>query len=126
MDKVQAIDTFWNSFGLVAYDESTVPDGNNAPTFPYITYNVSTDSMDNVLVLNGSIWYRSSSWKEVSQKAEQIARAVGERGYKIISLDDGYLWITKGTPFAQRMSDPDDDMVRRVYITLNAEFLTAY
>lgn len=126
MDKAQAPDAFWNQFGIPAYDESTVPTGDNAPPFPYITYGVTTDSLGNVVVMNGSLWYRSTSWEAASKKAEQIAKTVGEHGFTIIKLDNGYLWLTKGTPFAQRMTDPDDDMIRRIYITLNAEYLTAY
>jgi hypothetical protein len=36
------------------------------------------------------------------------------------------LYISKGSPFAQRMKEPSDDMVRRIYININAEFLTAF
>lgn len=43
MDRAQAIHSFWNSFGLKAYDENTVPD--NAK-LPYITYEVAVSSFD--------------------------------------------------------------------------------
>lgn len=126
MDKAQAIDAFWNSFDLPAYDEATVPIDDRAPDFPYITYGVSTDSIGNVVVLNGSLWYRTSSWELPSKKAEQIAKRIAENGFVVLRVDDGYIWVTKGTPFAQRMSDPEDDMIRRIYLTLNVEYLTAY
>lgn len=125
MDKAQALHKFWSSFGLPAYDSSTIPTGNDAPQFPYITYDVETDSMDNVLSLSGSIWYRSTSWEAITHKEEDVARAIGS-GYYIDTIDNGYMWITKGTPFAQRMSDPNDDMIRRMYINISVEFLTAY
>ncbi len=70
MTKGQAIQKFWESFGLTAYDETSVPD--DAP-FPYITYSVKTDSLDNVVMVNVSLWYRSYSWKEISEKTEEIA-----------------------------------------------------
>lgn len=126
MDKAQAIHKFWSSFGIPAYDSATVPTGSDAPMFPYITYDVQTDSMDNVLPMSGSIWYRSTSWEQITHKTEDVARTIGSRGYYIDTLDNGYVWITKGTPFAQRMSDPDDDMIRRMYINISVEFLTAY
>lgn len=125
MDKAQSIHSFWSSFGLTAYDENTVPTGDEAPSTPYITYSVVTDSMGNVVQLNGSLWYRSTSWADISKKADEIAEYIGTGG-KVLKLDSGYLWITKGNPFSQRMSDSNDDMVRRVYINLQAEFLTAY
>lgn len=124
MDKAQAIQSFWENFGLPAYDEQTVP---KDAEMPYITYSVTTDSLDKVVNLSGSVWYRSSRWKEVSQKADEIAQAIGERGFLIKKIDGmGYVWFVKGTPFAQRLSDPDDDMIRRIYINIQAEFLTAY
>lgn len=122
MDKAQAIDTFWNSFGLPAYDESSVPDD---ATFPRITYNVPMDSLGNQVSLYANIWYRSTSWEAITKLAEQIAERVKGQGYEIEKIDGGYLWITGGTPFAQRAKDPDPD-IRRIYINLQAEFLCRY
>ena len=122
MNKAQAIHSFWSSFGLPAYDQNTVPDETQ---MPYITYDVSTSALDGFLTLTGSLWYKSPSWEAISIKAEEIARAVGESGFKLLRIDGGYLMITQGSPFAQRMSD-ENDMVRRIYIVLNAEFLTAF
>lgn len=123
MDKAQAIHNFWNSFGLKAYDENSVPDD---VTFPYITYNVQTDSMDRVLNLYGSIWYRDTAWAQISQKSDEIAKALYNTSPYLLKLNKGYLWLTKGQPFAQRMGDPSDDMIRRMYLNIQAEFLTAY
>lgn len=123
MNKDQAIHTFWSGFGIPAYDEQTVPDD---AKMPYITYKVVTDSIGNVCNLTGSIWYRSTSWKKISDKAAEVAQAVGQYGFTKLKLDDGYVWFTKGAPFAQRISDPASDMIRRIYLNVQAEFLTAY
>lgn len=122
MDKAQAIHEFWSSFDLPAYDESSVPDD---ARMPYITYNVATDSLDSILPLHGSLWYRSTAWDEITQKSEEIAEMLGSKGYLIKKLDDGYVWMQKGKPFAQRMTD-EDEQVRRIYVNVTAEFLTAY
>lgn len=122
MDKAQAINSFWNDFGLPAYDENTVP--KDAP-MPRITYSVATDQLGSVIALSASIWYRSSSWKDITLKTKEIEQRLGEHGGDVIKLDDGYAYLCKGTPFAQRMSDPDDS-IRRVYINVQAEFLTPY
>lgn len=124
MDKAQSIHSFWSGFGLPAYDENTVPTGKNAPNMPYITYPVTTDSLGSVVQLSGSLWYRSTSWAEISKKADEISEYIGVGG-KVLKLDSGYVWIVRGQPFAQRMSDNSDEMVRRIYINLQAEFLTA-
>lgn len=132
MNKSQALDHFWNSFGLPAFDENSVPEkipdgqGNLVPLpFPYITYTNITDSLNNVVTLNASIWDRSTSWERISLKAEEMAKAIGEYGHKSIKLDNGYVWFVKGSPFAQRMGDPEKD-IKRIYLNVQAEFLTAY
>jgi len=122
MDKAQAIDQFWNSFDLPAYDENTVPQ--NAE-LPRITYNVVTDSLENVVNLHASLWYRDSQWKNIARKAEEVEKRLGEHGGELIDLDKGKVWIVKGTPFAQRMSDPDNS-IRRIYFNIQVEFLTPY
>lgn len=122
MDKAQAIQNFWEGFDLPAYNETTVPDD---AVMPYITYSISTDSIGSVLFLPASIWYRTTSWRDVSRKAEEIAEYIVNMQPPSIALDKGRLYLAKGAPFAQRMSDPDDT-VRRIYINLQAEFLTAY
>ena len=120
MNKFQAIQSFWSSYDLPAYDEQDLPDD---AKMPYITYNASVDNIGNNLVHSGSLWYRSGSWKDISLKCAEIADDIGY-GFKTIKVDGGYMYIRRGTPFAQRMKD-EDDKVKRIYINIQAEFLTA-
>lgn len=121
MDKAQALHSFWSGFGLTAYDEQTVPDG---AVLPYITYETITDSLDHQLRLTGSLWYRSRSWKDITDKAQAIADYIGPGGVNL-PYEGGSLWITRGLSFAQRIADPNDDGIRRIYLSINAEFLGA-
>lgn len=123
MNKYTAIDNFWNSFGIPAFDETTVKD---KQPFPYITYSVKSDSIGNPVTLNASLWYKSYSWKEISEKTEEIAQRIVTMYPAAIQLDTGRLYLSQGAPFAQRMSDPEDDTIRRVFMTINAEFLTRW
>lgn len=123
MTREKALHQFWSSFGLKAYDEMTVPTGDDAPALPYITYEVVTDNLNHPVSISGSVWYRSTSWTEVTQKAEQIAEAIGY-GHLIIKIDGGYMYLTRGTPFAQRVGD-EDDSIRRILLNLTCEYLTA-
>lgn len=124
MDKEQALHKFWSSFGLTAYDENTVPD--NALTTnggKYLTYNVATASLDEPTPLYANLWYKSSSWAEITVKANQMSEAIG-RGGAIVPFDGGKIWICRGTPFSQRMPD-ENDTIRRIYINVMAEYLSA-
>lgn len=125
MDKSQALHSFWSSFGIPAFDEASVPTGEDQPDFPYITYGVYTDAIGASLPLSASLWYKSTSWREITLKAEEIAQTI-EQMERPIPLDVGYLWIVRGTPFAQRMAEPDDNTIRRILINITVEYLTPY
>lgn len=121
MWKEHAIHQFWSSFGIPAYDSTTVDED---AEMPYITYDVSTGSIGDFILLTGSIWYRSSGWTAVTQKAHEIEEYLTTMSPPAIKIDGGRAYFTKGAPFSQRISEPNDDTVRRIYIQVNAEFLT--
>lgn len=118
MDKIQAIISFWSQFGWPAYDETTVPD---SAQLPYITYNVSEDDFDHPVAQTISLWDRSTSWMSTESKKKEIKHAIG-RGGVMKTYDDGAVWIRRGVPFAQRLSDPDD-MIRRIILNIELEFI---
>ena len=121
MTKAAAIYQFWSGFGLTAYEENTVP---TDAAFPYITYQLITDSFDREIQLTASLWYRSESWTAINAKTEEISQKIG-RGGKIISCDGGAIWLKRGQPFAQNMRDESDNLIKRKYLNITAEFITA-
>ena len=121
MTKAAAIYQFWSSFGLTAYEENTVP---TDAVFPYITYQLVTDSFDREIPLTASLWYRSESWTAINAKTDEISQKIS-RGGKIISCDGGAIWLKRGQPFAQNMGDESDDLIKRKYLNITAEFITA-
>lgn len=128
MDKGQGLHSFWGSLRtdsgvpVPAYEENSVPD--NA-TFPYVTYQKMSGGLEDILMGVGSIWTRSTSWEQADELKTQLEKKF-IRGGIIIRLDDGYVYITKGSPFAQGMSDDTDKIIKRYSINLAVEFLTAY
>ena len=118
MQKEMAIQKFWSSFGVKAYDESTVPED---AEIPRITYNIAVDSFDRPVSLTASIWDRSKSWQRVTSIKDLVAEAVGYGG-TTVKYEGGMVWVKPRTPFAQRMSDPDDS-IRRIVLNLEAEFI---
>ena len=121
MTTASAIDQFCSGFGLTAYEENTVP---TDVDFPYITYQLVTDSFDREVAATASLWYRSESWVDINAKAEEIAQHIGLGG-KIIKCDGGRIWIKRGQPFAQNMGDESDDLIKRKYINVTIEYFTA-
>ena len=122
IDKPKALQMFWEQFRWPAYDEGTVPDDAG---YPRITYNVVEDELDHPVAMRASLWDRSTSWQSVSEKAAEISEALTKLWPPAIPFDGGRVYLTKGSPFAQRMID-EDDMVRRIYINIGAEYFSAY
>ena len=122
MTKAAAIYQFWSGFGLTAYEENTVPED---AAFPYVTYQLVTDSFDREVAATASLWYRGESWTAINAKTEEIAQHIGLGG-KIIKCDGGRIWIKRGQPFAQNMGDESDDLIKRKYLNVNIEYFTAH
>lgn len=121
MTKEAAIFQFWGQF-LPAYEENIVPTGKDAPKFPYITYQVVTDNFDSEVPMTASVWDESMSWSNINKIVSDISETIGDGLF--IRCDGGKIWIKKGTPFAQNMGDESNDLIRRKYLNITAEFLT--
>lgn len=118
MDKWQGQQAYWSSFGLATYDENTVPE---SATMPYLTYEAVSGSLDGVMSVSASLWYRGNSWEAISQKATEMEKTVNQN----IKIDGGYLKVRKPeSNFAQRMNEPNDRLVRRIVLSVEMEFLT--
>ena len=121
MTKAAAIYQFWSGFGLTAYEENTVPED---AVFPYVTYQLVTDSFGGEVAATASLWYRGESWTAINAKTEEIARFIGGGGC-LLDCDSGFIWLKRGTPFAQNMGDESDDLIKKKYINVTVEYMTA-
>lgn len=119
MDKWQTIQAFWSGFSIPAYDENSVPD---SAVMPYITYQAITSDFEDQNIMPVSVWYRSSSWADISQKVDEISQRIGSH-LELPMGDREYIHIQKGSPFAQRMKD-EDNTVKRIYINVVVEYFT--
>ena len=115
----QAWHSFWTQFGLPVYDENTVPETAAANR---ITYTYAEAEFESPVALSASLWYKSQSWEDISLMASLIYETIGLGGI-LVPYDTGKLWIKRGSPFSQRMSD-EDEKYRRIYLNLEVEFLT--
>lgn len=123
MDRWQAQHEFWNSFGIPAYDQTTVSDD---AEMPYITYNAVSSNLDVPVQVTASVWYYSKSWAEISQKVDEMAATIDSMNPSI-PIEGGRLKVRlpKDMAFAQRMGE-EDAFVRRIVINVEMEFLTAF
>ena len=126
MDKWQSLHAFWNSFGLVAYDELTTFTKGQLPAFPHITYQSFGGRMGQVATLSASLWYKEDTWANIKRKADEILKYMTDREPLSIKIDNGFLWlkVPEYTPFAQPMGSEDD--TKRIVLTIEAESLTNF
>lgn len=121
MTKAGAIHKFLSSFGLEAHADTAVP---KDALLPCLTYQLSTAGWgDGEVSLTVDLWYYGGSEAEPNAKAEELSKAVGMGGVTL-PCDSGLIWLKRGSPFCQSLSDQNDKNVKRRHINLSAEFLT--
>lgn len=118
MTAEQAIHAFWSSFGLTAYDENSVPDD---AVLPYITYSLSVDTFNNTILNTINIWYRSTSWINVTNKAKEIINTITDGGISI-PTDKGIIRMNLGNPIYNRMGDENKN-IKRIRINIETEYI---
>lgn len=120
MTKTQALYEFFNSFGIVAYPSTSVPE---TTEFPWITYeNIVGNKGDTNIAIAVNIWYHTESDAIPNAKAEEIAQAIGLGG-KVIAYDDGLIWIKRGLPWCTALADENDPSIRRRYLNIILDFM---
>lgn len=125
MDNYAALQAFWDSFGVDAYDEQTYFTEGTMPAYPHITYESVSGTWTSEKLLSAYIWDKSDSWAWLKQKAEEIKHTIGSGITK--PVDDGVIWfrIPETTPFSQIIpSGSDDERVKRILMYVEIEFLT--
>lgn len=135
MNKQQAYNSFWSGFGVLAFEENSVPDddviaemvkdGLAASKYPYITYQVLIDDIDGSIYPSASIFDKATSWERSDLLCNLISERIQNMG--TIPLDNGgRMFITKGSPFAQHMFEDGDISIKRILLNLGVEFFTEY
>jgi len=121
MTKAAALHQFFSSFGMTAYTSTSVPED---AIFPYLTYEVITSAWDGGEVgLTVNLWYFTTQEGPPNAKARELSEAIGQGG-KLLPCDGGYIWLKRGTPWCQSLSDETSPNIKRRYINVTAEYLT--
>ena len=121
MTKGAALHQFFSGFGMDAYAASSVPED---AVFPYLTYELITDNFDGGEVgLTVNLWFYTESEAIPNAKAQEVADALGIGGH-LIQCDGGFVWLKRGTPFAQSLKDDTAPKIKRRYLNITAEYMT--
>lgn len=121
MTKDKALHAWFSKF-LTAYPTSSVP---KDAVFPWLTYELVTGAWDSGEIgLTVNLWYHTESEAIPNKKAQEISDAIGLGG-AIVPCDGGYIWIKRGTPWCQSIAVEGDADIKRRYINVTVEYLTA-
>ena len=108
-----------------AYPETAVPSivagyGHDA-AFPYLTYNAPFDpDCERNVSISVNLWDYTLSEKTMNDAVSELSDAIGAGGKQIL-CDGGCIWLRRGTPFAQPITENDPKLKRR-YINLTAAY----
>ncbi len=121
MTKEAALHSFFNIFGIPGYPASAVPDD---AVFPWLTYELITSAWDGGEVgLTVNIWYHTTDEAQPNAKARELSELLGLGG-AVLPCDGGYIWLKRGSPWCQNLTDETDKAIKRRYINISAEYLT--
>lgn len=119
MNKYEALDKFYNSFGIPAYEENSVPED---AKMPYIKYDVSTSGFNSQSVpLSLQMFFKSNSLMKINSFTEKLSDAL--RNGVSLKCDKGYIVLYRGEPFAQNVGS-GDKTVKCKYVNITADFIT--
>ena len=120
MTKGAALQAFFGGI-MTAYAASAVPDD---ATLPYLTYDLITSAWgDSEVGLTVNMWFRTTSEKEPNAAVDKLSKAIGLGGVQL-PCDDGIIWLKRGSPWAQSLTDETDKTIKRRYINVTAEYIT--
>ena len=120
MTKGAALQSFFDGI-MTSYAASAVPDD---ATLPYLTYELITSAWDGGEVgLTVNMWFRTTSEKEPNAAVDRLSKDIGLGGV-FLHCDDGVIWLKRGSPWAQSLTDATDKTIRRGYSNVTAEYLT--
>ena len=120
MTKWAALQSFFDGI-MTSYAAAAVPE--NA-TLPYLTYELITSAWNGGEVgLTVNMWFRTTSEKEPNAAVDRLSNAIGLGGV-FLHCDGGVIWLKRGSPWAQSLTDATDKTIKRRYINVTAEYLT--
>ena len=119
MTKGAALQAFFERF-LKAYATASVPDD---VVFPYLTYDAVFDAWGGEPVsITCNMWFYTTSEADPNRKVQALSDELGIGG-ALLPCDDGYIWLKRGSPFCQSVADDSNQLIKRRYINITAEFL---
>lgn len=120
MTKNKVLYAWFNEFMRFYRDTSVPVDA----AMPYGTYSYTETAFPNEQVnIVVNLWYRTESEALPDADAQALSEKIGYGGV-LLECDEGYLWLKRGSPWCNSLTDEEDPAIKRRYINITAEYLT--
>jgi len=120
MTTTAALYQFFSSFGINAYPVNSVPE---KVQFPWLTYETTLGNWGDAPISIGvNLWYHTESEAAPNAKVKQISDAIG-RGGVMLACDDGVIWVKRGEPWCNSLTDANDSTIKQRVLNISLEFL---
>ncbi len=111
-----------NCFGVPAYPIGAVP-GDDDITYPYMVYENSVGNPgDKPVYIVARLYYYTSSERLINDKVDEIASRIGKGG-RMLSYDGGGIWIRRGSPWSNPITEPNNPAIKGRQLNITLEFL---
>lgn len=108
----------FSSFGIDAFVSTNTPE---PLTFPCLVYENNAGYFnDGYVDIVVSLWYRTDNEAIVNAKVNEIADAITGGGI-VLKYDNGSMWVRRGTPFCNSLTDNTDQTIKHKVINLTIE-----
>lgn len=121
-DVREVIYQFWSGFSVPAFEENSVPTGEDFPGFPYITFPMVFAGFGGKSSVFVSIWTKSDSgWQQAINIANSIYSVLKDGGL-CLQHSTGAVWVSANEPFSRGTGDPNDNQVKRLLLDVSLQF----
>ena len=100
---------FWNSFGIPAYVEFTIPE---EAELPYITYELVKPDWAEQAPYYARLWYRDTLMTNIMAKADEISNRIGS-GIRL-EKNGTYIYLFKDSNFFQFLPNEIEDPTQKL------------
>lgn len=99
--------TLFSYFGSLGYDVYLSDNVKKGAKFPYITIDYEVGDFGEDSLIQGKIWDKSLSRTTVNLVSDKLIKSI-DKGINLkINNENGYIYLTQGSPFIQPIADEE-------------------
>ena len=115
----EAWQRFFESFGMPAYRDTSVPDKD--VSLPYLTYQFVRAEFNEKASITVKMWFYTESEAEPDEYADLLYQRLKNGGAKVL-YDGGAVVFSPGSPFCIAQTGENDNNIKLRYFNITATY----